>query len=143
MEKRTKTNVLKHNEIPPKIFHALNLRAGGASWSDCAAATGCHLATLRKYRKYPECISFLEAQIKESLNTAHIKLLDAAPRVANELLKVALDPKTKAYAKVSACESIFRITQVGIQDTEMRQKLESIKEQLSVLEKGGPTVVNV
>ena len=70
-----------------------------------------------------ECKSFLEEQIKESLNTAHIKLLDAAPRVANELLKVALDPKTKAYAKVSACESI--------------------KDQLSALEGGAPTMIDV
>ena len=64
-------------------------------------------------------------------------------KVVNELLKVALDPKTKAYAKVSACESIFRIIQVGVQDTEMREKLENIKEQLSALEKGGPTVIDV
>jgi len=37
--------------------------------------------------------------------------VDASPRVADELLKVALDPKTKAYPKVSACESVFIIFQ--------------------------------
>ena len=66
--------------------------------------------------------------------------MDASPRVADELLKVALYPKTKAYAKVSACESVFRIIQTGVQDAEMRQKLEAIKEQLSALERGGPIV---
>ena len=76
-------------------------------------------------------------------NTAHTKLVDASPRVADELLKVALDPQTKAYAKVSACESVFRNIQAGVQDAEMSQKLEAIKEQLASLERGGPTVIDV
>ena len=73
-------------------------------------------------------------------NTADTKLMDASSRVADELFKVALDPKTKPYAKVSACEIVFRIIQTRVQDAEMRQKLEAIKEQLAALESGGPTV---
>ncbi len=108
--------------------------------TDSADAVGCDIRTLRKYREYPECKQFIDEYRRESLNTAHTKLVDASPRVADELLKVALDPKTKAYAKVSACESVFRIIQAGVQDAEMSQKLEAIKEQLASLERGGPIV---
>ena len=108
--------------------------------TDSADAVGCDIRTLSKYREYPECKQSIDEYRRESLNTAHTKLVDASPRVADELLKVALDPKTNAYEKVSACESVFRIIQTGVQDVEMRQKLEAIKEQISAIEQGGPIV---
>ena len=143
MSKRGRPNGSEQREVPPKIFEALQLWVGGNTWTDSADAVGCDIRTLRKYREYPECKQFIDEYRRESLNTAHTKLVDASPRVADELLKVALDPKTKAYAKVSACESVFRIIQTGVQDAEMRQKLEAIKDQLASLERGGPTVIDV
>ena len=136
MSKRGRPNGSEQREVPPKIFEALQLWVGGNTWTDSADAVGCDIRTLRKYREYPECKQFIDEYRRESLNTAHTKLVDAFPRVA-------LDPNTKAYVKVSACESVFRIIQTGVQDAEMRQKLEAIKEQLAALERGGPTVIDV
>ena len=57
---------------------------------------------------------------------AHIKLMDVSLRVSDQLLKVALDSKPKAYEKASACERVFKSIQTCVQDGEMRQKLEAI-----------------
>ena len=68
-------------------------------------------------------------------------MVDASPRVADEWLKVvALALRTKSYVKVSACESIFRIIQTGVQDAEIMRKLAAIKDQLATLELGGQIV---
>ena len=130
----------EQKEIPPRIFQALTFRAGGATWSDSAEAAGVHIRTLRKYREYPECKQFLETTIKESLNTAHTKLLDASPRIADELISIAISKKTKDYAKVAAASEIFKIIREGIMDVEMRQQVAQIKEQLASIERGGPIV---
>jgi len=134
VSKRGRLNCSEQREVPPKIFEARQLSVGGNTWTYSADPVGCDIRTLRKYR---ECKQFIDEYRRVS-NTAHAKLVDASPRVADELLKVALDPKTKGYAKVAACESVLRIIQTGVQDAEMRQKLEAIKEQLSALERGGP-----
>ena len=125
MSKRGSPNVSEQREVPPKIFDALQLWLGGNTWTNSADAVGCDIRTLRKYREYPKCKQLIDEYRRESLNTAHTKLVDASPEVADELLKVALDSKTKAYAKESACESVFRIIQAGVQDAEMRQKKRS------------------
>ena len=82
----------------------------------------------------------METTIKESLNTAHTKLLDASPRIADELISIATSKKTKDYAKVAAASEIFKIIREGIMDVEMRQQVAQIKEQLGSIERGGPIV---
>ena len=121
-------------EVPPKIFQALQLYVGGATWSDAADATCCHISTLRKYREYPECIEFLKeekrlrAQRKrEVLTKAHEKLIDASPAVSEELISIALSKRTKDYAKVAASSEIFKIIREGVMDEEIRAQLTDMK----------------
>ena len=137
------SSLVADSDIPPRIFKALSYRAGGASWQDSADAAGCNIKTLRKYRDYPECKRFLETSIKESLNTAHTKLIDASPRIAEELISIALSKKTKDYAKVAAASEVFKIIQQGVLDAELRQQVQAIKDQIASLERGGPTVIDV
>lgn len=60
--------------------------------------------------------------------------------MANWLLEIALDPSVMAYEAVSACESIFRIIQSGVIESEQRQQLPQIRQQLAALEATGPVI---
>ena len=62
--------------------------------------------------------------------------MNAAPAVANRLLEIALDPKTKNYAAVSACEAVFRVIDKGVTDREQAQTMREIRDQLLALETG-------
>ena len=141
-------------EIPQKVFDALQLYVWGTkedgkniSWADAAEAAGTHIRTLRKYRQFPECQDFLKQERikkaeekRESLNSAHGILLDAAPAIANRLTQIALNPKTKDYVAENACVDIFKIIHEGVEDVEIRRKLDHLKEQIAEVERGGPIV---
>ena len=154
MSKGGRPSGSEQREVPPKIFDALQLYVWGTnedgkniSWADAAEATGCHIRTLRKYRQFPECQDFLKVERakraeekREALNNAHGILLDAAPEIANRLTQIALNPKTKDYVAENACVDIFKIIHEGVEDVEMRRKLDHLKEQISQIEAGGPIV---
>jgi hypothetical protein len=126
--------------LTPRVIAALELRAGGASWVEAANGAGIQPRYLRKWRDLPEAQQWLERRIRENLEQAQARLVDSAPAVANRLLEIALDPTTKAYAAVSAAESIFRIIQSGVIESEQRQQLQQIRQQLAALEATGPVI---
>ena len=133
----------EEQELPPKIQKALILRAGGANWNTCAEAVGMSIRTLREWRSHPDAKAFLDDAIRQSLDESHQLLADASPRLAQQLIELALDPKTKAYSKVAAISEAFRILQVGVVDRDQRQQLEAIRETLEALEGGSPEVIDV
>ena len=152
MSSTKRSNVSLTKDVPQKVFDALQLHVWGRnengkniSWQDCADASGLHIRTLRKYREFPECIEFIKEERRigakekrESLHKAYEILLEASPDVATRLVKIALDPQTKDYVAESACVDTFKIIKEGITDDELRHKLDSLKEQVSSLERGGP-----
>ena len=74
------------------------MRGGGSSWKDAATAAGLDYRTLRRYiKQHPDAVELLEEQTKDSLDQSHNTLIAAAPAVAQRLLEIALDPKTKNY----------------------------------------------
>ena len=123
--------------LPPHVQRALTLRSGGASWKQAAAAVDMDYRTLRRYvRSHPDSLQFLAEQTKDALDQSHTVLMNAAPAVANRLLEIALDPKTKNYAAVSACEAVFRVIDKGVTDREQAQTMREIRDQLLALETG-------
>ena len=56
--------------------------------------------------------------------------------MANRLLEIALDPKTRNYAAVSACEAVFRIIDKGVTDRDNAEQLREIRESLHAIEGG-------
>ena len=123
--------------LPPHVRRALVVRSGGASWKDSAEAVNMDYRTLRQYvRDHPDALQFLEEQTKDALDQSHTVLMNAAPAVANRLLEIALDPKTKNYAAVSACEAVFRVIDKGVTDREQAQTMREIRNQLLALETG-------
>ena len=112
----------------------LLLRASGASWVDCAAAVGTSATNLREWRKHPDADGFLQEAIRSNLEQAHTLFADAAPRLAERLIALGLDPKVKGYTAVSAISEAFKILQTGVVDQQQREHIEAIKAQLTALE---------
>ena len=131
-------------ELPPQIQHALVLRAAGASWVDCAAGAGVDVRNLRKWRRHHLAEPFLNEQIRGNLKEAQNLFAEAAPKLAERLIKLGLDERTKGYSAVAAIAEVFRILQSGVVDQQQREQLEAIKAQLTALEEGaGHHVIEV
>lgn len=124
--------------LPPKILTALTLAASGSSWNEAAEAVGIRAATLRKYKKDPRAGEFIERVVRENLHTANGLLANAAPRLAEELVTIALDPAVKAYARISAIAECFKILNTNVVEAEQRRQLQAIRNQLQALEDGSP-----
>lgn len=128
--------MIEEKPLPPKILTALTLAASGSSWSDAAEAVGLKAPTLRRYAKDPRATEFVERVVRENLNTANSILANAAPRLAEELLSIALDPAVKAYARTSAISECFKILNQNVLEAEQRKQLLAIRNQLQAIEDG-------
>ena len=77
------------------MLTGLTLAASGSSWDDAAAAVGLKAATLRRWHwTDSRCQEFIETVVRESINTANNVLTNALPRLADELVTMAMDSLT-------------------------------------------------
>ena len=143
-------NQLQHREntapspVPPKVLTGLTLAASGSSWDDAAAAVGLKAATLRRWhRTDTRCQEFIETVVRENINTANSVLTNALPRLADELIKIALDQNNKAYARTAAISEAFKIVNTNVLEAEQRRQLQAIRQLLDNLEDGGSPVIDV
>ena len=65
-------------------------------------------------------------------------LIESAPEVAIQLLKIIRNEKTKGYAKTEAINAFFRIIERGWTDRKMAQQLHETREKIYQLENGRP-----
>ena len=100
--------------------------------------TGASYRNLLKWKDLPIAQGYVEEQVKEALAGTYNKLISAGPAVADRLLSIALDPATKSYAAVSACEAVIRSIERGVLDREMREHIAKLREQMALLEQGRP-----
>ena len=91
---------------------------------------------LRRYAKDPQAREFVETVVRENLNSATGVLSNAAPRLAEELVRIALDPAVKQYARVSAISECFKILGANVLEAEQRRQLQAIRNQLQAIEDG-------
>ena len=124
----------KFDPIPPHIIKGLTLCANGSSWQDAVAAIGVKTPTLRKWYWDPRAEEFIEVLIRENLNVANNLLSSAAPRLADELIQIALDPRNKAYARTQAISESFKILRENALEQEQRNQLQEIRNTLQLLE---------
>lgn len=137
--------IYEEKPLPPKILTALTLAASGSKWADAAEAVGIRAPTLRRYAKDPRATEFVERVVRENVNAATGVLANAAPRLAEELVAIALDPAVKAYARTSAIAECFKILGQNVLEAEQRKQLQAIRNQLQAIEDGvdHPQVVDV
>jgi hypothetical protein len=125
--------------LSPKILTALTLAANGSTWNEAAEAVGMRAPTLRKYARSEEGVEFVQTVVRENLNTANGVLANAAPRLAEELVRIALDPAVKAYARTSAIAECFKILNQNVLEADQRRQLQAIRNQLQAIEDGVDT----
>ena len=123
-------------ELPPRIKTALAHAAGGASWQEAAELIGIRPGTLRRYARESRGIEFVDSLIREQLSTANATLVSAAPRLAQELIEIALDKGNKAYSRIQAISEVFKIIDTNVVASEQRRQLNAIRQQLQNLEDG-------
>lgn len=128
--------IYEEKPLPPKILTALTLAASGSKWADAAEAVGIRAPTLRRYAKDPRATEFVERVVRENVNAATGVLANAAPRLAEELVAIALDPAVKAYARTSAIAECFKILGQNVLEAEQRKQLQAIRNQLQAIEDG-------
>ena len=87
---------------------------------------------------YKEAVEEREERIQDKLNNSYEILIDSAPEVATELLKIIRNEKSKSYARTEAINCFFRIIERGHTDKKMAEQLKETREKIYQLENGRP-----
>ena len=78
-----------------------------------------------------------------NINTANNVLSNALPRLADELVTMALDKSVKPYSRIAAISEAFKIVNTNVLEAEQRKQLQAIRAHLDRLEDGGAQVIDV
>ena len=137
---------IANSEVPAHIFEGLLHKSRGRTWADSATAVGIKYQTLKEWvnenevarQFYKEQLKARNEIIQDNLDNSYELLIAEAPTVANELLKIIKNQKTKGYAKTEAINAFFRIIERGWSDKKMSEALQETKERIDYLEAGRP-----
>ena len=81
--------------------------------------------------------------VRENINTANNVLTNALPRLADELVMMAMDKSVKPYSRIAAISEAFKIVNTNVLEAEQRKQLQAIRAHLDRLEDGGSQVIDV
>ena len=132
--------VLDRDGIPTPVLLALEARAAGNNWKACAELGGIAVTSLREWRKLKIVRDTLNEMVRDKLAGATAKLVDATPRIADMLIAVALDERSKPYSRVAAADLVFRTVATHLLEANQQEQIAAIREQLEMLENGGPVL---
>ncbi len=132
--------VLDRDGIPTPVLLALEVRAAGNNWKACAELGGIAVTSLREWRKLKIVRDMLNEMVRDKLSGATAKLVDATPRIADMLIAVALDERSKPYSRVAAADLVFRTVATHLLEANQQEQIAAIREQLEKLENGGPVL---
>ena len=124
--------------LPPKIQKAFVAYANGATWGESAKIAGTSTDILRQWRQHPLAADYIQTAVDLNVKEAHSKFADAAPRLADRLIHLALDPNVRAYAQITVISECFKIHHQAVIDKENREELKKIRQALDQLEGGRP-----
>ena len=130
------TEINRYDSIPPQIIKGLTLCANGSTWADAATAVGVKAPCLRKWYRDSRAEEFIESLVRENISVSQNLLTSAAPRLADELIKISLDEKVKAYSRIQAISECFKILRENVLEQEQRKQLKEIRETLQSIEDG-------
>ena len=134
----TRELVLDSEGIPASVMIALEARAAGNSWKQLAEIAGVAVTSLREWRKHAIVRDTLNEMVRDKLAGATAKLVDATPRVAEELIELAMDRKNKPYSRVNAMALVFQTVATHLLDQSQAEQMAELKQQLERLEAGSP-----
>ena len=139
----TSSKINRYDSIPPHIIKALTLCANGSTWADAAAAVGIKAPCLRKWYRDSRAEEFIESLVRENINVANNLLTSAAPRLADELIQIGLNPEIKAYARTQAISECFKILRENVLEQEQRKQLQEIRQTLQSLEDSSKQTIDL
>ena len=127
-------------ELPANVRRGLIAHSEGLSWIEASKVANLTPSAMRKWRKHPDAENFINHAINSSLEESLGTLAQSTPALANRLIKIALDEKTRGYTCVSAIQTAFSILQSGVIDRENKSDLKKLREAMERLE-GEPSGV--
>ena len=127
-------------ELPANVRRGLIAHSEGLSWIEASKVANLTPHAMRQWRKHPDAENFINHAINSSLEESLGSLAQATPALANRLIKIALDDKTRGYTCVSAIQTAFSILQSGVIDRENKSEIKKIRRALEQLE-GEPTEI--
>ena len=130
--------VLDRDGIPSTVLLALEARAAGNSWKASAELGGIAITSLRELRKLKVVRDTLNEMVRDKLAGATAKLVDATPRLAEELISLAMDSRNTPYSRVNAMALVFQTVATHLLDQSQQEQMAELKQQLERLEAGSP-----
>ena len=121
-------------ELPANVRRGLIAHSEGLSWIEASKVANLTPHAMRQWRKHPDAENFINFAINSSLEESLGTLAQSTPALANRLIKIALDDKTRGYTCVSAIQTAFSILQSGIIDRENKSELKKLREVMERLE---------
>ena len=121
-------------ELPANVRRGLIAHSEGLSWIEASKVANLTPHAMRQWRKHPDAENFINFAINSSLEESLGTLAQSTPALANRLIKIALDDKTRGYTCVSAIQTAFSILQSGIIDRENKSELKKLRETMERLE---------
>ena len=129
-------------ELPANVRRGLLAHSEGLIWIEAAKVANITPNAMRLWRKHPDAENFINHAINSSLEESLGQLAQATPALANRLIKIALDEKTRGYTCVSAIQTAFSILQSGVIDRENKSELKKLRELMERLE-GEPQAIDI
>ena len=127
-------------ELPANVRRGLLAHSEGLTWIEAAKVANITPNAMRLWRKHPDAENFINHAINSSLEESLGQLAQATPALANRLIKIALDEKTRGCTCVSAIQTAFSILQSGVIDRENKSELKKLRELMERLE-GEPSEI--
>ena len=123
-----------NDSIPPKVYAVVVKYSQGMKWKPACEEVGIDPRTVKKWESTPEVKKFYSALIKDAFVEGKNKLFKAWPKVAERLIKTAIDPRERSGSRNQASEIIVRYIIHYEQNMEMREKVEKLSQQIAALE---------
>ena len=130
-------------ELPANVRRGLLAHSEGLTWIEAAKVANITPNAMRLWRKHPDAENFINHAINSSLEESLGQLAQATPALANRLIKIALDEKTRGYTCVSAIQTAFSILQSGVIDRENKSEIKKIRRALVQLEGEPSEIVDI
>ena len=121
-------------ELPANVRRGLIAHSEGLSWIEASKVANLTPHAMRQWRKHPDAENFINFAINSSLEESLGTLAQSTPALAERLIKIALDDKTRGYTCVSAIQTAFSIIQSGIIDRENKSELRKLREAMERIE---------
>ena len=110
-------------------------------FEDFCLNSKCERGYLGKFSELHQCAAHFETK-EPKFGPAELSS-NALPRLADELVMMAMDKSVKPYSRIAAISEAFKIVNTNVLEAEQRKQLQAIRAHLDRLEDGGAQVIDV